>query len=148
MVASVLVVIVFLVIAVLTEFVPSFVAILGPDGLPALPHYVSMFSWLSTVGGFALAVIYFLMSVGAFRGLRDHPRKVLVWISAILGIAVTGAAIYGAFYNVPAPTIYAIYFGAAVFIVGLIVSFIAKGQATGLTQFSELTADEQRPQKL
>jgi len=148
MAASILVIIVFIVIVVLTEFVPSFVAILGPDGEPALPHYVSMFSWLSTVGGFALAVIYFLMSVGAFRGLRDHPRKVLVWISAILGIAVTGAAIYGAIYNVPSPTIYAIWFGAAVFIIGLIIAFIAKGQATGLTQFSELTADEQRPQKL
>ena len=35
------------------------------------PEYVSMFSWLSTFGGFAIAVIYLLISVGALRGLRD-----------------------------------------------------------------------------
>jgi len=143
------VVLVFLVITIiLTEFVPGFVPILGPDGQPAVPHYISVFSWMSTVGGFSLAVIYLLMCVGALRGLRDHPKPALVWISAILGIAVTGAAIFGAAYQVPMPTISAVWFAAAVLLIGLIAAFAVKGRSVGLSDFSGLPADEQRPQKL
>ncbi len=42
--------------------------------LPGFPHYFSIFVWASTFGGFALVVVYLLMSVGAFRGLV-RPRQ-------------------------------------------------------------------------
>jgi amino acid transporter len=53
--------------------------------LPPLPHYFAIFIWCATFGGFALLVVYILMSIGALRGLSDHPRKVTLWVAAILG---------------------------------------------------------------
>ncbi len=43
--------------------------------MPGLPHYFSLFAWCATFGGFALIVVYFLMSIGAIRGLADDPDE-------------------------------------------------------------------------
>ena len=75
--------------------------------LPGLPHYFSIFAWCATFGAFALIVVYLLMSLGAISGLKDDPKKVELWCSVILGILVTGAAIFGSFYKVPSPTLIA-----------------------------------------
>jgi len=93
-----------------------------------LPHYVAMFSWCSTFGGFALAVIYLLMSVGALRGLRDHSRPWAVYLAAAVGISVTGAAVFGSFYHVTAPVIYAPYAALALLVLGLLLSFVRNSQ--------------------
>jgi amino acid transporter len=115
---------------------------------PGLPHYVAMFSWGATFGGFALGVIYLLMSVGAIRGLADHPRRWAVYLAAIAGVAVTAAAIFGSVYKVRAPTIYAAYAGIATFVVGLVLAYIVPGRASASTQFRELTEAERGPVKL
>ena len=39
-------------------------------------HYFEMFLWLSTFGAFSIMVVYGLMALGSFRGLRDHPEPV------------------------------------------------------------------------
>ena len=100
-----------------------------------LPHYVAMFSWGSTFGGFALAVIYLLMAVGALRGLRDHQRLWAVYLASIVGIAVTGAAIFGSFYHVTAPVIYAPYAALAILVLGFVLAFTHRedGAASGAT---------------
>src|SRR6185437_4478938 len=100
-----------------------------------LPHYVAMFSWGSTFGGFALAVIYLLMAVGALRGLRDHQRRWAVYLAGIVGIAVTGAAIFGSFYHVTAPVIYAPYAALAILVLGFVLAFTHRedGAASGAT---------------
>ena len=36
--------------------------------LAGFPHYFSLFVWCSTFGGFALLVVYLMMSVGALAG--------------------------------------------------------------------------------
>jgi hypothetical protein len=54
-----------------------------------------------------LIVVYLLMSVGALRGLSDHPNQAGLWISALVGIVITGAAIFGSFYKVTSPTLLA-----------------------------------------
>jgi amino acid transporter len=100
----------------------------GLFALPQTPHYVAMFSWLAAFGGFALAVIYLLMSVGALRGLRDHERQWAVWLAAIVGIVVTAGAIYGSIYKVAKPTIYAPYAAIAILLIGLIVAFVRAGK--------------------
>ena len=140
--ASVVVLVLFALVIVLTEWVEGFVALEG------LPHYVAVFSWLSTVGGFALACIYLLMAVGAIRGLKDHPKQWAVYLAALVGIVVTGAAIFGTVYQVTSPTIYAVYFALAVFVLGLLASFALKTRSTALSDFSGLTAEEQGPVKL
>ena len=59
--------------------------------LEGLPHYFSLFVWCSTFGGFALLVVYFLMSIGALAGLATDPEKVKLVIAAILGLLISGS---------------------------------------------------------
>ena len=121
------------------------------DGLFAqegLPHYVAIFTWGATFGGFALGVIYLLMSLGAVRGLADHPKRWAVYLAAAAGVAVTAAAIFGSVYQVAAPTIYAVYAAIATLIVGLVLAFVSPPTATAGTRFRELTEAEQGPVKL
>jgi amino acid transporter len=115
--AAAVVVAAHLVVIVLTE---TWNGLLAQTGLP---HYVAMFSWGSTFGGFALAIIYLLMSVGAIRGLRDHERPWAVHLAAVIGIMVTGAAIFGSFYHVTAPVIYAPWAALVLLLVGLVLAF-------------------------
>ena len=39
------------------------------------PHEIAVFQWLSTFGGFAIMLVYGVMALGAFPGLRDHPNR-------------------------------------------------------------------------
>jgi amino acid transporter len=136
---------------VLALYAVVIVVTLAWDGLFAqegMPHYVAMFSWGATFGGFALGVIYLLMSVGAVRGLADHPRRWAVYLAAAAGVAVTAAAIFGSVYQVEAPTIYAAYAGIATFLVGLVLAFVMPGRVSASTRFRELTEAEQGPVKL
>ena len=113
-----------------------------------LPHYVAMFSWGSTFGGFALGVIYLLMCVGAIRGLSDHPRPWLVYLAATVGILVSGAALFGSVYKVAAPIIYAPYACVGIFAIGLVLTLVFRGHASVVTTFDELVPAEQGPLKL
>src|SRR6266704_2943051 len=70
----------------------------GLFALPQTPHY------------FALVVVYLLMSVGALRSFGRADGRVRIIGSAVIGILITAAAIFGSFYKVTAPTIYAPWF--------------------------------------
>jgi len=96
--------------------------------LPGLPEYFSLFAWCSTFGGFALLVVYFLMSLGAGSGLANDPEKVKLVIAIVLGIAITGAAIFGSFYKVPSPTILAPWYALIWGIIGLLYMLVVKGR--------------------
>ena len=61
---------------------------------------------------------------------------------------MTGAAVFGAVYQVPAPTIYAAYGVAIVFVIGVVLALVAKGPQTAHTSYDELPAAEQGPVKL
>ena len=108
---------------------------------PELPHYFSLFAWCSTFGGFALLVVYLLMSVGALVGLRDHERYGGVVLAAIVGIAITAAAIFGSFYKVTSPTIlapvYALIWGA----LGFLYMTVVKGRPPASDVLDELRSD-------
>ena len=95
--ATVVVLALYVLTTVVTLWVPSFVAVEG------LPHYVAVFSWMAALGGFALAIIYLVMSVGAVRGLGDHRQPWKVYLAVTVSVLVTGAAIFGAVYKVPGP---------------------------------------------
>lgn len=119
----------------------------GLFALPELPHYFAMFSWGTSFGGLALAVIYLLLCVGAVRGLRSHPSRPKVWTAVVVGVIVTVAAVFGAVYQVPAPTIWAAYAVTGVFVVGLILAFVVPGEQTAHTAFDELPEGECGPLK-
>jgi amino acid transporter len=88
-------------------------------GVPGEPHYAAMFNVLATFGSFTLACVYFLLSLGAFRGLADHRNRYAVMLAAVVGMLVTGAAIFGAVYKVTAPLEYIPVPAAALFLIGL-----------------------------
>src|SRR5438094_275182 len=111
--------------------------------LPELPHYFSVFVWCATFGGFALIVVYLLMSVGALRGLADHPNKAGLWISALLGIVITLAAIFGAFYKVTSPTLLAPWAALIWGAIGLLYMFAVKGREPARVALPELRTHQE-----
>lgn len=97
------------------RFVPSLWAVEG------VPHYVAMFAVLSTLGSFAFVCVYFLLSLGALRGLADHENRVGVRVAAAVGMVVTAAAVFGGLYKVPTLTLQVQLVGVVIFLVGLAV---------------------------
>src|SRR5262249_29585961 len=119
----------------------------GLFALPHLPHYFSLFAWGSTFGGFALVVVYLLMSVGAIRtvgwdggGVGGKGRGVRIIVSAVIGIAITGGAIYGSFYKVTSPTIWAPWLALALLVVGFGSTFVLRPRTAATTQLADLTS--------
>jgi len=122
LVASMVLLALYAVVIVITNTWNSLFAV------PNLPHYVAIFSWGATYGSVALGVIYLLLSIGATRGLADHPRRWAVYLAAFVGIVITVAAIFGSVYKVQAPTIYAAYAGLGTLVVGLILAYLVPGR--------------------
>ena len=116
--------------------------------IPHNPEYFAMFNFMSTYGGFAIVVIYLLISIGALKGLRGHPKMWAVYVASAVGIVITAAAIYGGLYKVTAPTKWAPYSAIAIFVIGILVSFLIKFAPTGESDFSALSEVEQGPTKL
>jgi amino acid transporter len=96
--------------------------------LPDTPHYFSLFIWCSTFGGFALLVVYFLMSLGSLRGLARDPGFAGIVVAAILGMVITGAAIWGSFYKVTSPILIAPWAAVGWFVLGLVYMAIVRGR--------------------
>jgi amino acid transporter len=131
--AAIFVVVLYAVYALLTVFWKGLFA------LPGTPHYSAMFSWGSTFGSFALALIYFLLAVGALRGLRDHPRRWAVVLAVVVSLLVTGGAIFGSIYKVTAPTVTAPYAAIGWLVVGLIVAIAVRGRPQASHTVAELS---------
>jgi amino acid transporter len=106
--------------------------------LPGLPHYFSVFAWAATFGAFALLVVYLLMSVGGLVGLTDPDGRGGIVLAALVGIVVTGAAIFGSFYKVPSPTLLAPIYALAWGVIGLLYMLVVKGRAPASEALADL----------
>jgi amino acid transporter len=114
-----------------------------------LPHYVAVFSWFSTFGPFALALIYLLMCVGAIRGLRTHASNAKIYLAAAVGIVVTGAALFGSIYKVASPLSWAPWTALIVFGIGLVAALINRHSRVPVTTtFDPLVEADRGPVKL
>ena len=111
--------------------------------IPDLPHYFSIFLWASTFGGFALVVVYLLLAVGALVGLRDHPRYGGVVLAAVVGIALSGGAIYGSFADVQRPTLLAPIYALIWAGVGLLYMLVFRGRQPARVALPELSTGEE-----
>jgi Flp pilus assembly secretin CpaC len=69
-------------------------------------------------------------------------------VCSVVGVIVTAAAIFGAYYKVAEPTIFAFYGVIAAFVVGGILAFAVPGKPVDRTTFTELTESEAGPVKL
>jgi amino acid transporter len=112
----------------------------GLFALPQTPHYFALFAWGSTFGGFALVMVYLLMSAGSLRSFARSGRRVSVAVSAVLGILITGGAIYGSFYKVTSPTIVAPWFALGLFVIGLASTWVLRARDAASTQLADLSA--------
>jgi amino acid transporter len=116
--------------------------------LSGAPEYVSMFSWMSTFGGFAIAAIYLLIAVGAVRGLRNRGKSWALYLACLVGGVVTAAAIYGAIYKVTSPTVWAPYAALILLAIGLLAAGLTPKAPSGIADFSGLSEAEQGPVKI
>ena len=113
----------------------------GLFALPQTPHYFALFAWGSTFGGFALVVVYLLMSVGALRSFSSAEGRARIVLSAVVGILITAAAIFGSFYKVTAPTIYAPWFALGLLVIGFASTWVLKARKSASTQLADLSAE-------
>jgi len=108
--------------------------------LPATPHYFALFAWGSTFGGFALVVVYLMMSVGSLRSFATSERRVSLIVSAVIGILITGGAIFGSFYKVTSPTIEAPWFALGLLVIGFASTWMLRAREPASTQLADLSA--------
>ncbi len=106
--------------------------------LPGLPHYFSIFAWGATFGAFALLVVYLLLSIGGLVGLTESTGRAGVVVAGLVGIVVTGAAIFGSFYKVPSPTLLAPIYALIWGVIGLVFMLVVKGREPASTALPEL----------
>ena len=111
----------------------------GLFALPATPHYFALFAWGSTFGGFALVVVYLLMAIGSLRSFARAPGRLWIVISAVIGIVITAAAIFGSFYKVTSPTILAPWFALGVLVMGFASTFVTRARQSASSQLADLT---------
>ncbi len=133
--AIVLLIVIQLILIVADQVSDTFLA------LPGLPHYFSIFIWCATFGAFALVVVYLLMSIGALRGLADIPNKVGLWVTAIVGIVITSAAIFGSFYKVTSPTLIAPWAAVIWGVLGLLFMLAVKGREPASQALGDLHSE-------
>jgi amino acid transporter len=111
--------------------------------LAEAPHELGVFQWISTLGAFLIMAVYGLMALGAFPGLRDHPNKVGLVFSGLLGLAVAVGAIFGAIYKVLPPFdriwLWAVIWAA----LGLVVTIAVKGREPAREALSDLSTGEE-----
>jgi amino acid transporter len=110
----------------------------GLFALPGLPHYFALFAWGSTFGGFALVVVYLLMSVGALRSFAAAPGRGALVVAAVIGIVITAGAIFASFYKVQSPTIWAPWGAVGLFVVGLLITLVLPGRPAARRELADL----------
>jgi len=108
--------------------------------LPSTPHYFALFAWGSTFGGFALVVVYLLMAVGSLRTFAVSERRASVMASAVIGILITGGAIFASFYKVTSPTILAPWFALGLLVIGFASTWVLRARRSAATQLTHLSA--------
>jgi amino acid transporter len=111
----------------------------GLFALPNTPHYFALFAWGSTFGGFALVVVYLLMSVGALRSFGKADGRARIIVSAVVGILITAAAIFGSFYKVTSPTIYAPWFALGLLVIGFLSTWVMRARRSATAQLADLS---------
>jgi hypothetical protein len=65
---------------------------------------------------------------------------VRVIVSAVIGILITVGAIYGSFYKVTSPTVWAPWLALALLAVGFASTFVLRPRTAATTQLADLTS--------
>jgi amino acid transporter len=92
-----------------------------------------------STGLFTLVVVYLLMAVGSLRSFASSPGRIRLVVSAVIAIAITAGAIYGSFYKVTSPAIYAPWIALAVLVIGFASTFVTRARRSASSELSDLT---------
>ena len=117
----------------LSEANDTIFALPGPP-----PHYFSIFAWGAAFGAFALAVVYFVLSVSGLVGLSKDEGYAGVVVASIVGLVALGGAIFGSFYKVPSPTVLASWYAVIWGVIGLLYMFAVKGREPASAALEDL----------
>jgi amino acid transporter len=98
--------------------------------LNGLPEYLQFFFWLAQYGSLSLAVLYAAVSLAGLIGLWGKSDAAPLVAAVVVGLAITGLAIYSAIHAVPPPlnTVAAWWLGWAAIGVVITVALIATGR--------------------
>lgn len=121
----------------------AFDSLFANGALEPVPHELGVFQWISTLGAFLIMVVYGIMALGAFFGLSDHPNKVALVISGLLGTAVAVGAIFGAIYKVAPPFDRIWVWGVIWAALGLLVTLAVRGREPARQVLTDLSTGEE-----
>jgi amino acid transporter len=113
----------------------------GLFALAGSPHYFAMFAWDSTFGAFALVCVYLFMCFGSIVSFMNQKGRWLALLAAVVGIVITGGAIFGSFDKVTRPTLYAPVAGLCVLALGFVVAFLTRGRTPASLHLSDLAVN-------
>jgi hypothetical protein len=85
-----------------------------------------------------LLVVYFLLSIGAFRGVGEDKATAGLIIAALVGIVITAAGIFGSFYKVTSPILLAPWSAVIWFAIGLVYMALVKGREPASDALADL----------
>ena len=111
----------------------------GALALAQTPHYLALFAWAAAFGGFALVVTYLLLCVGSLRSFAGARHRVALAAAAVVGIVITGGAVYASFFRVTKPTIYAPWVGLALLAIGFASTFVLNARQPASTRLADRT---------
>jgi amino acid transporter len=121
----------------------AFDSLFANGALEPVPHELGVFQWISTLGAFLIMFVYGIMALGAFFGLSDHPNKVALVISGLLGTAVAVGALFGAIYKVAPPFDRIWVWGVIWAALGLLVTLAVKGREPARQVLTDLSTGEE-----
>jgi hypothetical protein len=76
--------------------------------------------------------------VRAFRGVGEDKATAGLIVAALVGIAITAAAIFGSFYKVTSPTLLAPWSAVIWFAIGLVYMALVKGREPASDALADL----------
>ena len=79
------------------------------------------------------------MAIGSLRTFVRQPGRFWLVVSAVLAIVITAGAIFGSFYKVTSPTIWAPWFALGVLVLGFLSTFVARARRSASTQLADLS---------
>jgi membrane-associated HD superfamily phosphohydrolase len=78
-------------------------------------------------------------SVGFMGPVFSSAFVIPLVVSAVIAIAITAGAIFGSFYKVTSPTIYAPWIALAVLVIGFASTFVTRARRSASSELSDLT---------
>ncbi len=102
----------------------------GIIALNGLPEYFPFFLWLAQYGSLSLAVLYAAVSLAGLFGLWGKVNPAALVVAVVVGLAITGLAIFSAVCKVPAPlnTVTAWWGGWAILGALITIGLVATGR--------------------